>query len=76
MKKHESEFIDTVEAAALLYTTPGSLRTSRVTGVLFGKPTPKFIKRGGKVGYKRETLDAFNAQFHEQANTTQNVAAA
>lgn len=73
---YEGDFIKTPEAASLLYTTTGALRTSRTTGTLFGKPTPRYIKRGGKVGYKRETLDAFNAQFHEQANTTQNVAAA
>ncbi len=68
---YENAFIDTVEAAALLFTTPGSLRTSRVTGLLFGKPTPKFVKRGGKVGYKGKTLCEFNAQFVEQANTAQ-----
>ena len=73
---YQGDFIQTPEAAALLYTTPGTLRTSRTTGSLFGKPTPKFIKRGGKVGYKRETLDTFNAQFHEQSSTAQNAAAA
>jgi len=73
---YQGDFIQTPEAAALLYTTPGTLRTSRTTGSLLGKPTPKVIKRGGKVGYKRKTLDEFNEQFIEQANTSQNVVAA
>ena len=69
---YDNDFIDMPLAAELLFTTPGSLRTSRSTGTLFGRPTPKYIKRGGKVGYKGETLDKFNAQFHEQSNTTRN----
>jgi len=76
METHESEFIDTVKAAALLNTTPGALRTSRSTGILFGKPTPKYVKRGGKVEYISKTLCEFNSQFIEQENTSQNVVAA
>jgi len=75
MQTNLKDFIDTVEAAAALFTTPGALRTSRTTGTLFGRPTPRYIKRGGKVGYKGETLEKFNNQFQEQENTAQNVTA-
>jgi len=73
---YEGDFIQTPEAAALLYTTAGALRTSRTTGTLFGKQTPKYVKRGGKVGYVGKTLKEFNDQFKEQDNTSQNAAAA
>jgi len=73
---YESDRIETPEAAALLHTTAGALRTSRSTGILFGKPTPKYIKRGGKIEYVGKTLKEFNEQFIEQENTSQNVVAA
>ena len=64
--------LKTNEAAPILDCAKGSLDVSRCTGTLFGVPAPKYIKRGGKVRYVYGTLLKFNAQFVEQANTSQN----
>ncbi len=66
-----SELIDEKKAAKILDCAPSTLRKSRVTGVLFGKPAPPYVKRGRKVDYNVPTLHKFNAQFHEQENTAQ-----
>jgi len=59
------------EAAAFINVSPRTLRKSRVTGKLLGKPAPKFRKRGRKVDTAREELEKFNAQFSEYENTAQ-----
>lgn len=77
MKKHYRELennpilLTTKEAARILNCAEITLHMSRTNGMLFGLPAPPFIKRGkhGRIFYKPKTLDEFNAQFHERANT-------
>jgi len=64
-----SELLEHLEAARFVGAAPNNLKQSRVTGILFGKPAPHFEKRGRKVLYRKSTLEKFNSQFSEQANT-------
>jgi len=63
--------LTTKEAARILNCAEITLHMSRTKGDLFGLPAPPFIKRGknGRVFYKLPTLEKFNAQFKEQANS-------
>jgi len=72
-----SSLLNTKDAAVFLDCAASTLNQSRCTGILFGMPTPFFIKRGqhGRVFYKSSTLKEFNAQFIEQENTAQNAVA-
>jgi len=67
----DKPYLNDPEASALLNVAERTLRKSRVTGVLLGKPAPKFRKRGRKVDTAREELEKFNAQFSEYENTAQ-----
>ena len=60
-----------VEAAKVLDSTSASLKQSRYTGILFGRPAPKFIKMGRSAKYKLSTLLAFRDQFTEFQNTAE-----
>ena len=60
------------EAAVIVGAASNSLKQSRNSGVLFGKPAPRYEKRGKKVIYRLNTLREFNEQFNEQQNTAQN----
>ena len=60
-----------VEAAKVLDSTSASLKQSRYTGMLFGRPAPKFIKMGRSAKYKLSTLLAFRDQFTEFQNTAE-----
>ena len=51
--------MDDKTASAYLGTTPATLRKSRVTGTLWGFPTPEYLKLGRKVLYERKVLDAW-----------------
>jgi hypothetical protein len=62
-----NQLITSREAAALLNIADTTLRISRTTGKLFGVATPKYIKLGRNVRYKRETLDHWFAQFEAEA---------
>ena len=54
------KYIGTIDAATYLDTKPEVLRTSRCTGLLFGRPAPKHYKVGErKVLYSIAELDAF-----------------
>jgi hypothetical protein len=64
-----TELLEHLEAARFIGAAPSTLKQSRFTGILFGKPAPPFEKRGRKVLYRKETLEQFNAQFTEQATT-------
>lgn len=59
------------ESAAYLNVAPFTLRNSRSTGILLGKPAPRFRKRGRKVIYERTELDRYNDQFPQLQNTSQ-----
>ncbi len=60
-----------VEAAKVLDSTPASMKQSRYTGQLFGRPAPKFIKMGRSAKYKLSTLLTFRDQFPEFQNTAE-----
>ena len=53
------------DAAEYLGFARGTLKQSRVTGVLAGLPTPAFIKIGYSVRYKLTTLDEWLSQLSE-----------
>ncbi len=59
------------ETAELLYTTPGCMKQSRHTGLLYGMPAPSFIKMGRKVMYKKSEIIKFRNQFPEFSNTAE-----
>jgi|TARA_B110000908_G_scaffold155053_1_gene192904 hypothetical protein len=63
--------IPTQDAARLIGAAPSSLKQSRYTGLLFGKPAPKFIKMGRSARYKLVELLKFRDQFPEYENTSQ-----
>jgi len=69
IKYGPKNLLSTKEAAPILACAEITLHMSRWKGTLFGLPAPAYEKRGRNVFYRRSTLDAFNAQFHEQANT-------
>jgi hypothetical protein len=62
---------DEKQLAAELSISPATIRKSRVTGTLLGKPAPKFLKLGKAVRYTRESIDSFKAQFAEVSNTAE-----
>ncbi len=64
-------FLSDVDAAKVLGSTSASLKQSRYTGVLFGRPAPKFIKMGRSAKYKLSTLLEFRDQFPEFQNTAE-----
>ena len=60
LKEVQKKYLGTEDAATYLDTKPQVLRTSRWTGILFGRPAPKHYKVGErKVLYSLEDLDAF-----------------
>jgi len=60
------EMMSAKEAAEYLGYPETSLRSARSRGVLAGVKPPAHIKRGGRVFFKKETLDRWLAQFEEQ----------
>jgi len=65
------DWITNDAAARVVGCANNTMRKSRSTGILFGRPAPRFIKRGYRVFYKIPTLKKFNSQFYEQKNTAQ-----
>ena len=61
--------LDTHAGAAFLGCADATLRKSRVTGTLLGRPAPAYRKVGRKVLYDRETLIAWLEQFEPQRST-------
>jgi len=61
------------EFAADLGISSHTLRKARITGILLGKPAPKFRKlgpaRNSPVTYSPEARQAFKAQFNELGST-------
>ena len=68
--EHLLKLFDHKKAALILGCSTNTLKQSRVTGVLFGKPAPLYEKHGRKVLYREDRLQEFNKQFLEQSNTT------
>ena len=65
------ELLTTTQAARLLGAAPSSLKQSRHTGLLFGKPAPTFIKCGRSARYKLSVLIKFRDQFPEYNSTSE-----
>lgn len=63
--------LNDVQAASIIGTTGASLKQSRYTGLLFGKPAQKFLKMGKSAKYKLSTLQAFVDQFSEFQSTSE-----
>ena len=59
------------QAASLLGAAASSIKQSRHTGILFGKPSPPFIKCGRSARYKLSALIEFREQFLEYNNTSE-----
>ena len=59
------------EAAKILGAAPASLKQSRYTGDLFGKPAPPFVKMGRSTRYRLSALLEFRDQFPEYRNTSE-----
>ena len=56
----QKTYFTTAEAAEFICTSPEQLRAARVSGVLFGRPSPDFYKMGPrKVLYALDDLIAF-----------------
>ncbi|MFT6437489.1 MAG: hypothetical protein ACJAVI_005563 [Candidatus Azotimanducaceae bacterium] len=69
--KQYDALIVTQEAASFLGVSPVTLKQSRHTGILFGKPAPPFIRLNRSVRYKFSSLRTFIEQFQEYQNTSQ-----
>lgn len=59
------------QAAPMVGCSAASLKQSRHTGILFGRPAPPFVKMGRSARYKISTLLRFVSQFPEYQNTSQ-----
>ena len=59
------------EAAPVVGASKNTLKQSRHTGLLFGKPSPTFIKCGRSARYKLSALIEFRDQFPEYNNTSE-----
>jgi len=70
-KSNFSDWITNDAAARVVGCADNTMRKSRSTGMLYGRPAPAYIKRGYHVFYRMPTLIEFNKQFREQQNTTQ-----
>ncbi len=64
-QSEEYTLLDTIEAAPQFGCAPATLKQSRVSGVLHGKPAPQYIKLGKTVRYKSTTPKVWLAQFEE-----------
>lgn len=59
------------EAASVVGASKSTIKQSRHTGVLFGKPSPTFVKCGRSTRYKLSVLIKFRDQFPEYNNTSE-----
>lgn len=58
-------------AAPILGIARSTLKQSRHTGILFGRPAPPFTKLGRSARYKLSALLEFRDQFPEYRNTSE-----
>ena len=59
------------DAAKLVGASALSLKQSRHTGTLFGKPAPLFLKMNRSIRYRLSVLIEFQDQFPEYQNTSE-----
>jgi len=69
------DLISTDTAACLLNIKTGTLRLSRVRGLLGGRSAPKYLKIGRKVVYERAEIDRWINQLKRFGNTGEEKAA-
>lgn len=70
----DSTLIELPESAVfphLIPAQPSTARKSRVTGMLLGKPTPRFIKRGRAVRYRLSDVLDWLADADAYGNTAE-----
>lgn len=58
-QKNDDRWLTTIEAAAYLGYTPGSLRVARTLNKLAGVEPPKHSKAGTAVRYRKADLDSW-----------------
>lgn len=64
------KYLTTAQLAERLHTNPQAIRASRTTGILFGLPSPLFVKFGtAKVLYKLRDIEAYEEQGEVQRIT-------
>jgi hypothetical protein len=71
MLDNNHELLDELAASRVLGAARSSLKQSRYTGILFGKPSPPFLKCGRSARYKLSALLEFRDQFPEYRNTSE-----
>ena len=59
------------EAAKILGVAPITMKVSRQTGTLLGKPAPEFLKMGRLIRYKNYVLVEWVEQFRSYNTTSQ-----
>ena len=59
------------QSTLILGTTASTLKQSRHTGMLYGKPSPAFVKMSRSVRYKLSALLEFRDQFPVYQNTSE-----
>ena len=73
--QQESDLFNEKEAGAYVRKEGATMRNSRYTGTLGGVPAPKHLKIGGRVFYKKSTLDKWLSQFEERVRASDDVTA-
>jgi predicted DNA-binding transcriptional regulator AlpA len=61
--------LDTKEVARRLNFAPYTIRESRCTGKLAGRPAPAHVKLGRLVRYRASEIDRWARELPEQAQT-------
>jgi hypothetical protein len=75
-RRQKQEIVDGILARsggykARIGASKNTLKQSRHTGILFGKPAPRFTKCGRSARYKLSKLIEFRDQFPEYNNTSE-----
>ena len=63
--------LTSTEVAQRLAISENTIRHSRVTGTLLGKPAPEHIKMGNRVRYAEQTVVGFIEAFTTHRNTAE-----
>lgn len=59
--------LSSIEFAQKLKVSESLLRQSRSSGLLFGVPSPKYLKLGRSIRYRPEEVESWLAQFEAEA---------
>lgn len=72
---NDSPLLNDAQAAASIGTTAATLRKSRVTGELWGCPTPQYVKFGRTVRYRSDDLARWKREHGKVCTSTAGGAA-